>query len=227
MIRAVLFDLDDTLYPEASYVRSGFRAVGAELAARGVGEAEASGDVFASIHFGEGRDRVFNKAAERLGFPAEWVGDLVGVYRNHRPRGLELFEDARRVLDALRGSYALGIVTDGWLVTQSAKRDALGVAELVDCVFLTDTLGRAMWKPHPEPFRRCLAALGVSASEAVFVGDNPERDVEGALNAGLRPVWLRRDEAYFVDATPDRAPAATIRSLDELGPLLARWTETT
>ncbi|MCO4769967.1 MAG: HAD family hydrolase [Deltaproteobacteria bacterium] len=226
MIRAVVFDMDDTLYPEAQYVRSGFRAVGRELETRGAGPAARASELFASIHFGEGRDRVFNKAAERLGFPEEWVRDLIDVYREHVPDGLSLHEDAVDVLAALRGSYKLGVVTDGWTVVQQHKVDALGVAAEVDHVFLTDHLGRSMWKPHPEPFRRCLAALDVhDPAEAVFVGDNPERDVEGAYNAGMVPVLIRRDDAYFGAAQSAREPMATIRTLAELPALLARLSE--
>jgi len=226
MIAAVLFDMDDTLYAEEQYVRSGFRAVGDELARRGHGRASEAADLFAALHFGESRDRVFNKAAERLGFPEDWVPALVRTYREHTPTGLSLHDDAVRVLRALRPQVKVGVVTDGWTVVQQHKVDALGLADHVDHVFLTDQLGRARWKPHPEAFHRCLAALGVAdPATAIFVGDNPERDVEGAHNAGLHPVWIRREGAYFEDATFARPPVATIRTLAELPPIVERLSE--
>ncbi len=226
MIRAVLFDLDDTLYAESSYVRSGFAAVGRALEARGHGDGDAATELFCGIHFGEGRDHVFDKAADRLGFPREWVPELVRAYREHRPTGLALFDEVPALLADLRTQYRVGVVTDGWTVIQSNKVAALGLEAHVDHVMLTDSLGRAHWKPHPLPFQRCLAALGVEdPRDAVFVGDNPERDIEGAHNAGLVPLWLRREGAYFFDAALGREPAATLRTLGELPAVLARLSE--
>lgn len=220
MIAAVLFDMDDTLYPEASYVRSGFRAVGRALADRGLADAGTAAEVFIGIHFGEGRDRVFNKAAARLGFPEELVPALVSAYRDHEPEPLDFYDDVPGALAALRRRYRLGVVTDGWLRVQGAKARALGIEEHVDHVFLTDQLGRERWKPHPEPFHRCLEALGVSdPATAVFVGDNPERDVAGARNAGMHAVRMVRGGAYFGEAH-DADAAPVISSLTELQPLL-------
>jgi len=220
VIAAVLFDMDDTLYPEASYVRSGFRAVGRALAERGLADAAEAADVFIGIHFGEGRDRVFNKAAERIGFPEELVPTLVATYRDHEPEPLDFYDDVVDVLAALRPRYRLGVVTDGWLNVQGAKARALGVADHVDHVFLADQLGRARWKPHPEPFHRCLEALGApDPAQAVFVGDNPERDVVGARNAGMHPVRIVRGDAYFGGAD-DADAAPVITSLTELPALL-------
>ena len=220
MIEAVVFDLDDTLYPEASYCRSGFRVVARELARRGYVDEDEAWRVLCHIHFEEGRDGVFDKASERLGFPAGIIRELVALYREHEPEGLELHADASELLSSLRGIRKTGIVTDGWLVTQRAKVRALGVDRLVDHVFLADVLGRERWKPHPEPFLRTLEALGIEEpSRAIFVGDNPERDVAGALAAGLFPVRIVRPDAHFRER-PDPHGARTVQSLSELPDLL-------
>ena len=222
MIEAVLFDLDDTLYSEGAYCRSGFRSVGAALAERGLADADEASTLFASIHFGEGRDGVFDKALDRLGLDRALIPELVQTYREHRPTGLAFYPDCLPTLASLRQQYRLGVVTDGWLVTQRAKVEALGLEEHVDQVFLADTLGRAFWKPHPRPFLACLEALAVKdPGSAVFIGDNPERDVEGALAAGLIPIWLRRGDAYFRDAALPSEPRAVIESLAELPRVLA------
>jgi putative hydrolase of the HAD superfamily len=224
VIRAVLFDLDDTLYAEADYVRSGFAAVADELADRGHGDASEMSALFASIHFGEGRDYVFNKAAARIGFPESDIGGLVAVYREHRPRGLAFHDEVVDVLARLRSTYRLGVVTDGWTVIQSNKVAALGLRDHVDHVFLTDSLGRAHWKPHPLPFARTLEALGASANEAIFVGDNPERDVAGARAAGLGAVRIRRGDAYFGEVEDEALKADhDVRDLLELEALLSEW----
>lgn len=220
MIRAVLFDVDDTLYDEAMFVRSGFSAVAEELARRGVADPDGISALFCHIHFEEGRERVFNKAAVRIGFDEGWIADLVRIYREHEPQ-LDLFEEVPSVLGTLRENYRLGCVTDGWFQTQQNKVTALGLHGLVDEVVLSDEFGRAFWKPHARPFHACCERLGVEPGEAVFVGDNPERDVQGARDAGLISVRLRRQGAYFAGDDAFQ-PHHEIGDLHELVELLAR-----
>lgn len=227
MIEAVLFDLDDTLYAEAAYVRSGFAAVGAELAARGLADADEAAEVFASIHFQETRDRVFNTGLARLGLDDETIEEvvrpLVACYRDHEPTGLAFHDGVAALLRDLRTWAKVGVVTDGWLGVQQRKAAALGLAAHVDAIVFSDELGRERWKPHPAPFDLCRERLGgVPASAGVFVGDNPERDVAGARAAGLRPVLLRRPGAYFAEARSS-GEAAVIDDLAQLPALLDRW----
>lgn len=217
MIRAVLFDLDDTLYREDDFARSGFGVVARELEARGVGcQADLRGRLQA-IHATEGRERVLDKLAARVGFPAAWVPGLVERYRAHVP-AIALAPDAARALARLRGRYRLGCVTNGWAAVQRRKIEALGLATVLDAVVVADELGRRHWKPSPLPFLRCCDRLGVGPAESVHVGDDPERDVRGARNAGIASVRLRRggDDAGAGDVRPD----FEVASLDELEPLL-------
>jgi putative hydrolase of the HAD superfamily len=116
-------------------------------------------------------------------------------------------------------------VTDGWLAVQRRKVEALGVEPLLDALVISDELGRDFWKPHPKPFLNCCARLGVEPSEAVFVGDNPERDMVGARRAGLASIRIRRPGGYF-EATEFGGSEARsdfeIHQLTELESLLAR-----
>jgi putative hydrolase of the HAD superfamily len=75
-------------------------------------------------------------------------------------------------------------------------------------------------KPHPSIFQAALAASGVGANEALMVGDSLKADVEGALGAGLRAVWLRRAGE---DSSARPADVPIIRRLHELPPLI--WPE--
>lgn len=198
MIRAVLFDLDDTLYCEADFVRSGFIAVAEALELRGVGRKLELLALLEYIHAMEGRERVLDKLTARLGLPEGWAPELVECFRAHQP-SLELASDVVEVLTRLRERYQLGCVTDGWGATQRRKVEVLKLASLLDVVVFSDDFGRAHWKPSPRPFRACCALLGVTPAESVFVGDNPERDVRGARNAGLLSVRIRRERGYLRD----------------------------
>jgi len=109
----------------------------------------------------------------------------------------------------------LGIVTNGWTAVQEAKIGQLGLSALIDVVLISEREG--VRKPHPEIFHRALARLGVEASEAWFVGDNPDDDVAGAVEAGLRAFWRECPEW-----TRPTADCETIRTIDELLTLLSQ-----
>lgn len=108
----------------------------------------------------------------------------------------------------------LGIITNGTMGIQDTKIDALGVRELMDVILVSEREG--LRKPHGEIFQRALDLLAVPASEAWFVGDNPDVDVAGAYAAGLRAFWRQSP------GPAPRVPCETIQSLDELLPLVFR-----
>ena len=224
-IKAVIFDLDDTLYEERHFFHSGFAVVAQHLEHRGIGPRDRTTELLQHFHHCEGRAQVFQKLATRMSFPDDWVPGIVELFRSHRPV-IELAEDARQLLPWLRGAchQRLGCVTDGWLAVQRRKIEALKVEPLLDTLIVTDELGRAFWKPHPTPFYTCCARLGVTPGEAIFVGDNPERDMVGARSAGLTSVRIRRPGGYFemtdfvgIEAQPDYE----IQQLTELESWLA------
>jgi len=222
MIRAILLDLDDTLYDEADYVASGFRCVAERIAASTGAEAAA---VYAFMQ-GEcarhGRGRVFDAALVAFGARATAgaVAALVETYRHHVPQ-LRLWPDADRVLRALRPQYRLAVVTDGLPVMQRAKLAALGLPERLDsivCCWEHDAP-----KPDPRAYRIALAALGVTPAEALVVGDRPDHDMAAAQALGCRSVRIRRGR--FAQAEPGIWPAEfEIDSLDAL-PGLLPWRE--
>jgi putative hydrolase of the HAD superfamily len=221
-IRAVLFDLDDTIYEERLYVRGGFSAVAHFLEHRGVGSAVQTLTLLERVHHHEGREQVFQKLSARLGFPADWIPALVEVHRSHEP-DIRLAADAVHVLPRLKLQYRLGCVTDGWATVQRNKLKALDVWTLFDAVVVADDYGRDRWKPDPFPFQRCCELLGLAPEAAIFVGDNPERDMRGARKAGLRAIRVRRPGGYFEqdDASdPECAPHCIVRDLVELEQVL-------
>ena len=228
MIRAVLFDLDDTLYPEEAFYRGGFAVVAAELERRGIGPADEIGQHMLRLHLGGSRPRVFDLAAERFGFSPSWVSELVSLFHGHEPR-LSLYSDVRGVLERLGSRYHLGVVTDGHGGVQRRKIAALGVEPLVDAVVVADDFGRPYWKPHPRPFLACCQAIGVLPDEAVYVGDNPERDVAGARSAGLLSIRMRRPDGFFRNAEEGSSGSAaheveSLRELEEWLDLIAAET---
>lgn len=196
---AVLFDLDDTLYPEHDFVDGGFRAVAAFLAARTGRSAPDLADRLWALHGRDGRGRLFDTLVdelEPLGAPGARSGaDLVStcllVYRTHHPE-LEPFPGAVALIERLRRQrIRTGIVSDGNAYVQSRKLAGLrGLADAFDAVVLTDLLGPGFAKPSPMPFEVACQLLDVEPSATIYVGNDPRKDFVGARHAGLRTIRI-------------------------------------
>jgi putative hydrolase of the HAD superfamily len=217
MMKAILFDLDDTLYPEIDYVRSGFRVVAEILADRGFGPPAETVALMEYCHWHVDRDRVFQFVAKNLGFPEAWIPELVRIYRRHDPT-LHLPTETQRVLASLCHHFRLGIVTDGHREVQWRKIRALGVHRMVDVIVTSDDFGRRFWKPDSLPFLTACRGLNVRPEKVIFVGDHPIRDIRGAAQLGMTTVRIYRPDGYFRQRphAPGYPPDHEIADLTEL-----------
>jgi len=186
---AVIFDLDDTLYPERRFVVSGYAAVAEGVASRtGVAAPVVFRSLCGSLRRGR-RAVALQELVARFDLAAEEITRGIDVIRAHTPR-LRLPGASRLVLAQLRQQgHRLGLLTNGLPSTQRRKVAALGLTSLVDEVaYACDYAPEG--KPDAACFRAVLAQLDVAASRAVFVGDHPDKDVTGARACGLRTIWL-------------------------------------
>jgi putative hydrolase of the HAD superfamily len=212
-VRALLFDLDDTLYPEREYTRSGARAVAEYL-----GDSAALPELLA-LEDESPAAPLYSRWLARRGWDEQrWLPELLAVHRNHAP-DIVLEPEVRSLLVRLRGSFLLGLVSDGRLQQQEAKARALGLGPLLDAFVFSDEIGRDCWKPHPAPYRRALELLKVKAAEAVYVGDNPGKDFLGAKRAGMRSIRLRRPGGLHAAAEPSCNEAAPLDEIADLSHL--------
>lgn len=216
--RAVIFDLDDTLYPQRRFVLSGFSAVARHLAAQyGVSSAEAF-TILCRVFRSPDRGREIQMCLQRLDLPTSITAELVERVRAHRP-SLRLPSGTREVLGALRPDWRIGIVTNGRPPIQAAKIDALGLGALTDVLVYAAEHGTGRGKPDAEPFEAALTRLGVEPRRAVFVGDSEECDVRGAAAVGLHTVRVSRTPL------PDEARTAAdaiVASLRDVPAVVAR-----
>ena len=219
MLQAIVFDLDDTLYPERAYVLSGFQAVAA-WAEECLGIPVAQG--FAELRrlFDDGvRGDTFNRWLESHGFqPDSWVPQMVQIYREHNPH-IEPYPEVPELLQRLRPRYRLGLVTDGYAEVQKRKLAALGLTSCFDVLVFSDEWGREAWKPNSRPFEIALQRLGVTGPEAVYVADNPTKDFLGARQAGMWTVRVRRPDglySHLEPPSPEHAPDVEIETLSDL-----------
>lgn len=227
-MRAVLFDLDDTLYDEQQFVLSGLQAVVATFSHRlGVEPAEFMYCLVRTLKTG-GRQRLFDRVLVYMGlYDRALVSDMVEVYRGHTPN-ITLFPEAEIELQRLKErGYRLGLVTDGLPAVQRAKVYALGLERLMDVLVFTWSLGETCSKPSPEGYLFALRSLNIPPQQAVYVGDNEAKDFRGANQLGILTVRVRPPAwglaAAHVAASPDDAPKERIDSLKQLESVLAKY----
>lgn len=121
------------------------------------------------------------------------------------------------VLDHLASSgYKLGVVTNGKKKTQKAKMNALSILSKFDAVSISEVVGSK--KPEGTIFQDCISKLGISKTEAIFVGDHIVNDYIGAMNFGLKPIWFQGSQSWPKDITP----LNSIINLNELCGLVER-----
>ena len=194
-IKAVLFDLDDTLYEEMTFVESGFHAVSTHISNKfNFNKAEVHSSLM-GILSKHGRGRVFNKCLEHYGlYNSDLVKDMVEVYRSHHP-DICLDPDAISTLKGLRmRGIKLGVITDGLCSVQKNKVRALGLKELVDIIIYTDEIGKEYWKPHSIAFQLAANSLEIEPHEAIYVGNDPTKDFAGPNSIGMQSVHLCRNK---------------------------------
>lgn len=221
MLRAVLFDLDDTLYRERDFVDQSFRSVAKVMAGylsakgkpgRGQGlpgesEEELFGQMIELMEQ-EGRGEIFNRLCERYDVDIP-VQELVKIYRETKPV-LELYPDGEELLGWLEDrKIKTGLITDGNAAVQRNKIEALGLDRRLDVVLASYDLG--LRKPDKGVYVYCLEKLECRPEEAVYIGDNPLKDFIGARKLGMKTVriirpeglhmWREEEEGYGADVT--------------------------
>jgi putative hydrolase of the HAD superfamily len=212
----VVFDLDDTLYPEHDYVRSGLAAAG-QHAADQWGLTDFTATCLTLFSAGQ-RGDIFDQALAQHRVKADpaLILALVAAYRAHVPQ-LRLHADANAVLHRLAGRTPLGLITDGPAAVQEAKITALGLASRLDAVICTDKLGgRTFWKPHPAAFEQMMRDL--PARTYVYIADNPAKDFVAPNGLGWHTIQIVRAGGEYGDrpAAVGGEPQAIIHSLNAL-----------
>ncbi|MGV9451421.1 HAD family hydrolase [Streptomyces sp. NPDC003635] len=202
-IRAVVWDVDDTIFDYTTADRVGMRA---HLAAEGllsgydsVEQALACWREFTALHWarfaageasfeGQRRDRVRSFLGEPLSDDEadEWFQRYIGHYE----AAWALFPDVLPVLDGLAGSHRHAVLSNSSLHVQDRKLRVLGVHDRFEVILCAAELGVS--KPEAAAFLAACDALGLPPHQVAYVGDHPEIDGRGAADAGLLSVWIDR-----------------------------------
>jgi putative hydrolase of the HAD superfamily len=209
-----VFDLDDTLYLERHFVRSGFQAVGQWIQSRfGVD------DFFSrawQIFEKGGRHNIFDLVISELNLMREGlINELIEVYRDHPPE-ISLEPDAALFLES-HDPRDMAIITDGISNVQWSKIKTLRLERLVDRIIATDDFGKAFWKPHIRSFVEI--SRGHDPTRCTYIADNPSKDFRAPEQLGwASSIRIRRPKSLHYDKTTPGG-CMEITSLSEIVPL--------
>lgn len=215
----VVFDLDDTLYPERDYMISGFRAV----ANRAVSSEEATAFANEMTDAFDNGGNAMNHLADLLNLPlserehtiAEWVD----IYRNHQPKLSLNQEVADVLLELSQRGVELALITDGRSTAQRAKIHALGLQRFFapDNIYISEERGAG--KESMEPFAYMVHCYPEAAG-FTYVADNPVKDFLFPNLMGWTTICLA-DKGLNIhpqnmDVSKEYKPAFQIQSIKEL-----------
>lgn len=215
-----VFDIDDTLYLERDYVRSGFEAVG-YWAARWLQIDDFAKRCWNSFEAGR-RKSVFDDVLRECDMEpsTELVSGLVEIYRTHSP-SIALAADAFQALTAISCTASIAALSDGPVASQSRKVEALGLASLAAPIILTGLFGIDFHKPQLKGFEMIMQSL--PQSKYLYVADNPLKDFTAPKQLGWVTVRIRRPQGlHFAADNPRVIPDLEMDDCSELPEFLTR-----
>ncbi|HEV2583023.1 MAG TPA: HAD family hydrolase [Ktedonobacteraceae bacterium] len=229
-LKAVLFDLDDTLFDHRYSSRASLSAISQQHTCL----QSSTLDELEQMHRQFLEDAHLQMLAGHLSLDAARVIRLQRLFEQHGERiapamAVEISRESRRhyqaarravpgaiaLVEALRSRLKIGIVTNNLSEEQQEKLRHIQLAPLIDVLVISEEVG--VTKPDPAIFHIALERLVCQACEVVMIGDSWSTDIIGAHQLGIRAIWLNR---YGVDC-PDPAMATEIASLEPLEEVLA------
>lgn len=198
--KVIIFDLDDTLILEKDYVKSGFRVISKELKNQ---LNINSNEIYEKMMelFKENSQMLFNRLLDYydVGYNKNRILKLIKIYREHKPT-INLLPDAKEILNYLfKNNYRMGIITDGYAITQRRKLEVLKIDKYFEYIIVTDELGRKNWKPSEVPYRLMKDKMNIDFNEMIYVGDNPKKDFMSPNKLGMGSIQIVRDDGVYKD----------------------------
>lgn len=224
MARTVLvFDMDDTLYPEREFVRSALISLSSEVqVARGLIEfGEKAWELFEAGN----RGNLFQLTFDELGavnIPNDYILGLVSLYREHQPKTLPWFPDALEFFESYHSMVPFSIITDGYLPTQRNKVKALGLDRWATPIICSEELGREFWKPSPKPYLKVMENFP-NDTKFVYIADNPIKDFISPRELSWSTVRIRKKgtEHFQKESGSKDGPDAELSNFSDLRRVLS------
>ena len=211
-IKGVIFDLDDTLYSEKDYVRSGYKKIAEYL-----NDDSAYEKLWE--YFLEGKPAIDEYLSE-IG-KLELKNECLEIYRNQMP-DITLYDGVVELIEKLKSKgVKVGIITDGRVEGQKNKLKALGLDKIVEDIIITDELGGVQFrKPNDIAFRIMQCRWKLNFEEIVYIGDNPRKDFKAPQKLGMRSIYFDNDDGLY--RSPCDTNITTVNGISQLEELITK-----
>jgi 5'-nucleotidase len=203
ILRAILFDLDDTLFDHRQCARKALNAVHRAHTCFSTvpfddferEHAEHLETLHQRVLAGEidlnhARVERFRRLLSSAGADGSSAADAAAMYRTQYLEARQPVAGAAALLAALRTHARIAVVSNNLLKEQREKLNVCGLDRYIDALVVSEETGSL--KPDPEIFRVALGRVHATAAEAVMIGDSWMADIEGAHAAGIAAIWFNR-----------------------------------
>lgn len=201
-IKGVIFDLDDTLYSEKEYVRSGYKKIGEYL-----GIDDAADKLWKYFE----KDRLaIDEYLTKIG-KLDKKTECLEIYRRQNP-DIKLYEGVVELIKKLKDrDIRVGIITDGRPEGQSAKLKALGLDALIEDIIITDELGGIQFrKPNDISFRIMQNRWRIPFEQIVYVADNFEKDFQAPKQLGMQTMYVNNQDGLYRDEKREQTTVCSL-----------------
>lgn len=204
-IRGIIFDLDDTLYSEKEYIKSGYQEISKYL----------GNDEYFSLlwhYFNSGKLaidellRLLNRESDKQ--------KILNIYRTHKP-DIKLYKGVEHLLSLLKeNGMKIGIITDGRVIGQKNKIKALNLEYFTNDIIITDELGGEQFrKPCDIPFRIMATKWKLNPEEIIYIGDNIGKDFQACKKLGMNFLWFKNSDGLYIDTYKECTNLSFIESI--------------
>ncbi len=210
--KGVIFDLDDTLYSEKQYVKSGYKKI-----TEYIGHQEAEEKLW--NYFLEGKPAI-DAYLKEIGAENK-KAECLDIYRSQIPE-INLYDGVVELFQSLKeNDIKVGIITDGRPEGQRNKIKALGLEELVDDIIITDELGGVQFrKPNDISFRIMQCRWRVPFEQMVYIGDNLAKDFQAPRQLGMQGIYYKNKDGLYSVAEYESYTICTIERICEIKNIL-------
>lgn len=188
-VLGIIFDLDDTLYNEKQYIKSGFQAIAEYLNLK-----DAAGKLWTCFESGSPAIDTYLSEIGKM----EKKEDCVKIYREHMPNIMLKDGVKDNIIELKRKGIKVGIITDGRSIGQRNKIKALGLDEIIEDIIITDELGGEQFrKPCDIAFRIMQRKWMIPFEQIMYVGDNMHKDFQAPKQLGMQWFYVENNDGIY------------------------------
>ncbi len=215
----IIFDLDETLYNEKNFVKSGFLKVASFLQHNYKIDLKSTNKFLLNTYNLEGRSKIFDKLLiKKKLYTKSLLIKLINIYRNHKPN-IKINKSNLLFLETLSNKFNLYLVTDGNKIVQKNKIKALKISQFFKRIFITHQYGIKNSKPSLYCFTKIKELENCDWKDLIYIGDDPHKDFINLNKKGCTTIRLMQGKFTNTKAKKNYDAIYKINKLNEFNRL--------